>query len=61
VYQEKVKIQTEPLRNYEYQGVCHRCGRWLEGAEVFDRERGWIVSWTHIDYDKRRTKYCLAA
>jgi len=45
----------------EFRGVCAKCGLWLEGSEVYNRERGWIYSWTHVDYDRTRRSYCLVA
>lgn len=45
----------------EYRGVCSKCGLWVEGAETYNRERGWIYSWIHVDYDRTRRSYCLVA
>ena len=45
----------------EFRGECSKCGLWLEGSEVYDRERGWIYRWVHVDYDRSRRDYCLVA
>lgn len=49
------------LNESEYRGECAKCGLWLEGKEVYSQERGWIMVWLHVNYDKTRSKYCLAA
>ncbi len=49
------------LLGAEYHGVCSKCGLWLEGSEKYDRERGWIFMWLHVNYDRTRSNYCLVA
>lgn len=62
--QTQTTHQPEPrLRRgeSEFRGECAKCGLWLEGSEVYNRERGWIYKWVHVDYDRTRRDYCLVA
>lgn len=56
---------TQPIRyelnGYEYRGECSKCGLWLEGKETYSQERGWVMVWLHVNYDRTRSKYCLVA
>lgn len=54
----KLRYELDP---YEYRGECSHCGLWLEGKETYSRERGWVMVWLHVNYDRTRTNYCLAA
>lgn len=49
------------LNGAEYRGECNKCGLWVEGKEVYSQERGWIMKWFHVNYDRTRSNYCLVA
>jgi hypothetical protein len=55
--------RPEPRMRFgsEFRGTCKKCGLWIEGSEVYNRERGWVYEWVHVDYDRSRRRYCLVA
>lgn len=44
--------------DYEFVGTCPKCQQLTKGAEVYDRERGWITVWVHTH---TKSMYCLVA
>ena len=58
--QQKRTLRYE-LNGAEYRGECHKCGLWIEGKEIYSRERGWVIAWLHVNYDRTRSQYCLVA
>lgn len=57
----RAKTTASSVKETEYKGTCEKCGLLIEGSEVYDRERGWIYVWVHLDNAGSKRKYCLAS
>jgi hypothetical protein len=46
------------LDDHEFLGTCPKCQQLTKGAEIYDRERGWITVWLHA---QSKSRLCLVA
>jgi len=44
--------------DHEFVGTCPKCKQPTKGAEVYDRERGWVTVWRH---SQSKSEFCLIA